>query len=79
MGILDRQQWNVAVAVTKPVPPHNVLEISFDKVAQASQVVVLPPLVRGRRAAVDFVQQCHGFEVRWVSTVLQHRYEVLRT
>jgi hypothetical protein len=56
VGILDGQQWNVivAVAVIKPVQPRNVVEILFDEVAQPPQVVVLPPDVRGRRAAADF-------------------------
>jgi hypothetical protein len=35
--------------------------------------VVLPPAVRGQRAAADFLEQCHGFGVRRVATVLQHR------
>jgi hypothetical protein len=49
VGILDGQQWNVVVvAVIKPVPPRNVVEILLDKVAQSPQVVVLPPAVRGR-------------------------------
>jgi hypothetical protein len=30
-------------------------------------------LVRGRRATADFLEQCHGFGVRRVATVLQHR------
>jgi hypothetical protein len=56
--ILDGQQWNViiAVAVIKPVQPHNVVEILLDEVAQPPQVVVLPPAVRGRRAAADFLE-----------------------
>jgi hypothetical protein len=33
-GILDGQQRNADVVVIKPVPPHNVLEIPVDKVAQ---------------------------------------------
>jgi hypothetical protein len=49
VGILDGQQWNVVVvAVIKPVPPRNVVEILLDEVAQPPQVVVLPPAVRGR-------------------------------
>jgi hypothetical protein len=47
VGILDGQQRNVTVAVIKPVPPHNVVEILVDEVAQPPQVVVLPPAVRG--------------------------------
>jgi hypothetical protein len=54
VGILDGQQWNV-VAVVKPVQPHNVVEILHDEVAQPPQVVVLPPAVRGRWAAADFL------------------------
>jgi hypothetical protein len=58
VGILDGQQWNVAVvvAVLKPVQPRNVVEILLDEVAQPPQVVVLPPAVRGRRAATDFLE-----------------------
>jgi hypothetical protein len=49
VGILDGQQWNVVVvAIIKPVPPRNVVEILLDEVAQSPQVVVLPPAVRGR-------------------------------
>jgi hypothetical protein len=35
VGILDGQQQNVVVvvAVIKPIPPHNVVEILLDKVA----------------------------------------------
>jgi hypothetical protein len=74
VGILDGQQWNVVVvAVIKPVPPRNVVEILLDEVAQSPQVGVLPPAVRGRRAAADFLEQYHGFGVRRVATVLQHR------
>jgi hypothetical protein len=48
VGILDGQQWNVVVvAVIKPVPPRNVVEILLDEVAQPPQVGVLPPAVRG--------------------------------
>jgi hypothetical protein len=74
VGILDGQQWNVVVvAVIKPVPPRNVVEILLDEVAQPPlQVVVLPPAVRGRRAGADFLEQCHGVRVRRVATVLQH-------
>jgi hypothetical protein len=47
VGILDGQQWDVVVvAVFKPVPPRNVVEILFDDVAQPPQVVVLPRAVR---------------------------------
>jgi hypothetical protein len=47
VGILDGQQRNViVVAVIKPVPPFDVVEILFDEVAQPPQVVVLPPTVR---------------------------------
>jgi hypothetical protein len=58
VGILDGQQRNVVVvvAVIKPVQPHNVVEILLDEVAQPPQVVVLPPVVRGRRAAADFLE-----------------------
>jgi hypothetical protein len=35
--------------------------------------VVLPQSVRGRRTVADFLEQCHGFGVCRVSTVLQHR------
>jgi hypothetical protein len=74
VGILDGQQRNVVVtAIIKPVPPRNVVEILLDQVAQPPQVVVLPPAVKGRRAAADFLEQCRGFRVRWVATVLQHR------
>jgi hypothetical protein len=58
VGILDGQKRNiiVVVAVIKPVPPRNVVEILLDKVAQPPQVVVLPPPVRGRRATADFLE-----------------------
>jgi hypothetical protein len=58
VGILDRQQRNVVavVAVIKLVQPRNILEILLDEVAQPSQVVVLPPAIRGRRAAADFLE-----------------------
>jgi hypothetical protein len=57
VGILDGQQRNVVVvAVIKPVQPHNVVEILLDEVAQPPQVVVLPPAVRGWRAAADFLE-----------------------
>jgi hypothetical protein len=56
VGILYGQQWNVVVAATviKPVQPHNVVKILLDEVAQPPQVVVIPPAVRGRRAALIF-------------------------
>jgi hypothetical protein len=58
VGILDGQQQNVViVAVIKPVPPRDVVEILLDKVAQPPQVVVLPPTVRGRWAPTDFLEQ----------------------
>jgi hypothetical protein len=57
VGILDGQQQNVVVvAVIKPVPLRNVAEILLDEVAQPPQVVILPPAVRGRRAAADFLE-----------------------
>jgi hypothetical protein len=56
VGILDGQQQNVVVIVIKPVPPHNVVEILLAEVAQQPQVVVLPPAVRGRWAAADFLE-----------------------
>jgi hypothetical protein len=57
VGILDGQQRNVVVviAIIKPLQPRNVVEILLDEVAQPLQVVVLPPAVRGRRAAADFL------------------------
>jgi hypothetical protein len=74
VGILDRQQRNVVVdAIIKPVPPRNVVEILLDEVAQPPQFGVLPPAIKGRRAAADFLEECHGFGVRRVATVLQHR------
>jgi hypothetical protein len=56
--IMDWQQRIVVVvvAVIKPVPPRNVVEIPLDEVVQPPQVVVLPPVVRGRRAAADFLE-----------------------
>jgi hypothetical protein len=48
------------------------VEILVDKVAQPPQVVILPPPVRGRQVATDFLKQCHGFGVRRVATVRQH-------
>jgi hypothetical protein len=73
VGILDRQQRNVVVvAVIKLVPPHNVVEILLDEVVQPPLVGVLPPAVRGRRAAADFLEQCLGFGVCRVATVHQH-------
>jgi hypothetical protein len=57
VGILDGQQQNVfVITVIKLVPPHNVVEILLDKVAQLAQVVVLPLAVRGQRAAADFLE-----------------------
>jgi hypothetical protein len=58
VGILDGQQRNVVVivAIIKPVQPRNVVEILLDEVAQPPQVVVLPPAVRGLRAAADFLE-----------------------
>jgi hypothetical protein len=57
VGILDGQQRNVVVVtVIKPVQPHNVVEILLEEVAQPPQVVVLPPAVRGRQAAADFLE-----------------------
>jgi hypothetical protein len=57
VGILDGQQRNVVVvAVIKPVQPRIVVEILLDEVVQPPQVVVLPPAVRGRRAAADFLE-----------------------
>jgi hypothetical protein len=56
VGILDGQQRNVVVVVIKPVQPCDVVEILLDKVAQPPQVVVLPPTVRGRQAAADFLE-----------------------
>jgi hypothetical protein len=56
VGILDGQQRNVIVVVIKPVQPRDVVEILLDKVAQPPQVVVLPPTVRGRQAAADFLE-----------------------
>jgi hypothetical protein len=48
VGILDGQQRKVVVvAVIKPVPPRNVVEILLDEVAQLPQVVVLLPAIRG--------------------------------
>jgi hypothetical protein len=74
VGILDGQQRNVVVvAVIKPLPPRNVVEIVLDEVAQPPQVGILPPAVRGRWDAADFLEQCHGFGVRRVATVLHHR------
>jgi hypothetical protein len=67
------QQRNVVVAVIKSVPPRNVVKILVDEVVQPPQVVVRPPAFRGRRAAADFLEQCHGFGVHRVATVLQHR------
>jgi hypothetical protein len=58
VGILDGQQQNVVGSggVIKLVPPRNVVEILLDEVPQPLQVVVLPPAVRGRRAAADFLE-----------------------
>jgi hypothetical protein len=71
VGILDGQQQNVVVVTDiKLVPPRNVVEILLDEVLQPPQVAVLPPAVRGRWAAADFLEQCHGIGVRWVATVL---------
>jgi hypothetical protein len=54
VGILDGQQRNVVIVVVviKPVPPRNVVKILLDEVAQPPQVMVLPPAVRGRQAAL---------------------------
>jgi hypothetical protein len=58
VGILDGHQRNVVVviAVIKPEPPRNVVEILLDEVAQPPQVVVLPQAVRGQWAATDFLE-----------------------
>jgi hypothetical protein len=57
VGILDGQQRNVVVvAVIKPVQPRNVVEILLDEVAQPPQIVVLPPTVKGRRVAAEFLE-----------------------
>jgi hypothetical protein len=58
VGILDGQQRNVliVIAVIKPVQPRNVVKILLDVVAEPLQVVVLPPTVRGRRSAADFLE-----------------------
>jgi hypothetical protein len=73
VGILDGQQRIVVVVtVIKLVPPRNVVEILLDAVVQPLQVGVLPPTIRGQRAAADFLEQCHGFGVRRIVTVLQH-------
>jgi hypothetical protein len=73
VGILDGQQRNVIFFnVIKPVPPHNVVEILFDEVAQPPQVLVLPPAVRGRWATTNFLEDCHVFGVHRVATILQH-------
>jgi hypothetical protein len=48
VGGPDGQQRNaIIVAIIKPVPPRNVVEIPLDEVAQPPQVGVLPPAVRG--------------------------------
>jgi hypothetical protein len=74
VGILEGQQRNVVVvAVIKPVPPCNVVEILLDEAAQLPRVGVLLLAVRGRRAAANFLEQCHGFGTCRVATVLQHR------
>jgi hypothetical protein len=55
VGILDGQQRNVVViAVIKPVPPHNVVEILLDEVAQPPQVGVLPSVLGGDRPLLIF-------------------------
>jgi hypothetical protein len=55
VGILDGQQQNVVVVtVIKLVPPRNAVEIPLDEVAQPPQFGVLPPAVRGQRAAANF-------------------------
>jgi hypothetical protein len=58
VNILDGQQRNVVIiiAVIKTSQPRNVVEILLDEVAQPPQVVVLPPTVRGRRSAADFLE-----------------------
>jgi hypothetical protein len=68
VGIRDGQQQNVIIVATviKLIPPCNVVEILLDEVAQPPQVGVLPSAVRGTRDAVDFLEQCQGFGVRWV-------------
>jgi hypothetical protein len=55
VGILDGHQRNVViVAVIKPVPPCNIVEILLDEVAQPPQVVVLPPPYGGDGPSLIF-------------------------
>ena len=66
VGIVDEQ---VDVAVQKPEPGCNDLEVLLDRVAQWQQAVVLPSAINLRRAAADCVEHHQRFGVRGVPTV----------
>ena len=53
MGIIDEQ---VDVAVRKPEPGCNDLEVPLDRLAQPRQAAVLPSAVNLRRASADCVE-----------------------
>ena len=66
VGIVDEQ---VDVAVQKPEPGCNDLEVPLDRVAQHRQAAVLPSAVNLRRAAAGCVEHHQRFGVRGVLTV----------
>ena len=66
MGIVDEQ---VDVAVQKPEPGCNDLEVPLDRVAQPRQAAVLPSAVNLRRATTDCLEHHQRFGVRGVPTV----------
>lgn len=78
VGILDeRHQLRWVVAVAKPVPARNDVEVFLDQGAQPRHAAVLPPASRRRRRAVaDLLEEHPRLGVRGVGTVLQHRHEV---
>ena len=66
VGIIDEQ---VDVAVRKPEPGCNDLEVPLDRVAQSRQAAVLASADNLRRAAADCVEHHQRIGVRGVPTV----------
>ena len=66
VGIVDEQ---VDIAVRKPEPGFNDLEVPLDRLAQPRQAAVLPSAVNLRRAAADCVEHHQRFGVHGVPTV----------
>ena len=57
VGVLDEQPRWVDIAVRKPEPVCNDVEVPSDRVAQRGQAVVLPSAVNLRQAAANSVEQ----------------------